>query len=393
MEIINWLKEGVALLEREFVKYGLIDPSKHTSGKTVISPTSSSEKVDIQEIVQPGPEGNSNLLFERDKKKTCESKELVSDSKPEKFEVTAYKTNTQLNSSASPDLDNVDSDDYGWPLELVLVRHGHSEGNEAVNRSSRNDLSAYTPEFKKKHSSTYRLTDKGIMQAQIAGKWIRENIGEVFDRYYTSEYVRAMETSAYLNLPNAKWYTEIVLRERDKGWLDNTSHADKKHLFADELERRKRDAFFWAPPGGESLANVCIRVEHTFATLRRECSNQKVIIVCHGEVMWAFRVRIEKLSQIRFHQLKASSDPKDRIHNAQILHYSRIDPVTNKVWPYFRFMRSNCPWNQEYSSGSWIEFERPTYTNEELMNSAQLVPRYVNSDYLINLKTEEESDL
>ena len=70
-----------------------------------------------------------------------------------------------------------------WPLELVLVRHGQSEGNEAVARSQRGDLSAYTPEFKNKHSSTYRLTDKGIEQAKVAGQWIRENIGDKFDRY------------------------------------------------------------------------------------------------------------------------------------------------------------------------------------------------------------------
>ena len=70
-----------------------------------------------------------------------------------------------------------------WPLELVLVRHGQSEGNEAVARSQTGDLSAYTPEFKNKHSSTYRLTDKGIQQAKVAGQWIRDNIGDKFDRY------------------------------------------------------------------------------------------------------------------------------------------------------------------------------------------------------------------
>lgn len=275
-----------------------------------------------------------------------------------------------------------------WPLELVLVRHGQSEGNEAVARSQHGDLSAYTPEFQQKHSSTYRLTDKGIQQAQVAGQWIRENIGDKFDRYYTSEYVRAMETSALLDLPNAKWYTEIVLRERDKGKMDNTSAIAKKTIFADEMERRKRDAFFWAPPGGESLADVCIRVEHTFNTLRRDCSNQRVIIVCHGEVMWAFRVRIERLSQIRFHQLQASKDPKDAIHNTQVLHYSRIHPVTGEVFPYFRFLRNSCPWKPEFSSDSWMEFERPIYTNEELLESVHSVPRYVNK----KMTTEENPE-
>lgn len=107
----------------------------------------------------------------------------------------------------------------GWPYELILVRHGQSEGNLAVSRSEKGDLSSYTPEFKNKHSSSYRLTDKGVKQAKVTGEWIRENIGDQFDRYYTSEYVRAMETAAHLGLPNAQWYTEIVLRERDKGTI------------------------------------------------------------------------------------------------------------------------------------------------------------------------------
>jgi len=289
-----------------------------------------------------------------------------------------YKEKQKIASFIETKKEKVPSD-ARWPYELILVRHGQSEGNEAVSRSKRGDLSAYTPEFKLKHSSAYRLTDKGVEQAKVAGKWIRENIGDHFDRYYTSEYVRAMETSALLDLPDAKWYTEIVLRERDKGQLDNVSWIERNEKFADEMARRKRDSFFWAPPGGESLANICNRIEHTFNTLRKECVNKRVLIVCHGEVMWAFRVRIERLSQIKFHQLQSSQNPKDLIHNTTILHYSRIHPVTKEVFPYFKFMRSTCPWKPEYNSDGWMEFDRPIYSNEELLQSAQSVPRYVNN--------------
>jgi len=188
-----------------------------------------------------------------------------------------------------------------------------------------------------------------------------------------------METAALLELPDANWYTEIMLRERDKGQLDNVSWVERNEKFKDEMKRRKRDAFFWTPPSGESLANICNRIDHTFQTLRKDCSNQRVIIVCHGEVMWAFRVRLERLSQIRFHQLQNSQDPKDLIHNSQILHYTRIHPTTGEVFPYFKFLRSVCPWKPEYSQEDWMEFERPTYSNEELMASAQTVPRYVNN--------------
>jgi hypothetical protein len=58
-----------------------------------------------------------------------------------------------------------------------------------------------------------------------------------------------METATLLDLPAAEWYTEIVLRERDKGVLDNVSWTEKNEKYSHELELRKRDAFFWAPPG------------------------------------------------------------------------------------------------------------------------------------------------
>lgn len=265
------------------------------------------------------------------------------------------------------------------PLELVLVRHGQSEGNEAHHRSKKGDLSAYTPEFKKRHSSSYRLTDNGINQANLASSWIKDNIGDSFDRYYTSEFVRAMETASLLDFPDAQWYTEVVLRERDKGVLDNLPWTEKNQHHKYDLELRKRDSFFWAPPGGESIANVCVRVDHTFNTLRRECGNKRVIIVCHGEVMWAFRVRLERLSQIIYHQLRSSKDPKDNIHHAQVLHYSRIHPTTGEVYPNFRFMRSACPWKPNVADEQWMEFDRPTYSNEELMQSVLTVKRYVNN--------------
>jgi NAD+ kinase len=90
------------------------------------------------------------------------------------------------------------------PIDLILVRHGESEGNLAHSRARyHNDTSAFENEhFTKKHSSQWRLTDLGREQAVKAGEWIREHIGPI-DFFLTSEYVRAMETSALLNLPNA----------------------------------------------------------------------------------------------------------------------------------------------------------------------------------------------
>jgi len=58
--------------------------------------------------------------------------------------------------------------------------------------------------------------------------------------------------------------------------------------------------------------------------------------------------------------------------------------VSGEVAGHFKWMRSVCPWKPEYSCG-WMEFDRPTYSNDELMKSVQTVPRYVN-----NRKEEDE---
>ena len=87
------------------------------------------------------------------------------------------------------------------PIDLILVRHGQSEGNIANKSSREGDNKFFTPEFRNRHSRDFRLTDKGIDQAKSAGKWIQANIPMPLDRFYTSDYMRAKETAAYLDLP------------------------------------------------------------------------------------------------------------------------------------------------------------------------------------------------
>jgi len=71
-------------------------------------------------------------------------------------------------------------------------------------------------EWREKHSSQWRLTDKGRKQAQAAGVWLKENFSKdmcfKFDSYYTSEYVRAVESAALLGLENADWNVDFHLR-------------------------------------------------------------------------------------------------------------------------------------------------------------------------------------
>jgi broad specificity phosphatase PhoE len=263
------------------------------------------------------------------------------------------------------------------PIDLVLVRHGQSEGNLAQAKSKKGDDSFWTGEFSQRPSSMYRLTKKGVEQAKSAGEWIKENISPRFDRYYCSEYLRAMETAAYLEFENAEWFSEFYLREQDMGVLAGKSSQQRKEEYAHELARRDRDAFYYAPPGGESIAECALRVEKWISQLRQNAAGMKVIAVCHGNIMKAIRLRIEKMTSAEWH--KFDNDPYYQTYNSQVLHYSRRDPVTGRIGHDINWFRTYCPWNPSKTPTDWVRVYRPSWTNEQLLSWAELTPRLVDN--------------
>ena len=107
------------------------------------------------------------------------------------------------------------------PIDLVLVRHGAAEGNLAFKESRKGNNALFTNEFMSRHESKWSLTSEGRHQAIETGKWIQENISPFFGAYLTSEYIRALETAALLNFPNAHWEKNGFLRERNFGRLSS----------------------------------------------------------------------------------------------------------------------------------------------------------------------------
>ncbi len=264
------------------------------------------------------------------------------------------------------------------PVDLVLVRHGESEGNIANKLSRQGDNSCFTPDFRERIGACWRLTNKGREQAKITGEWIR-NSGLRFDRYYVSEYIRALETAGHLELPDAEWLVDFYLRERDWGDMEVLPDDKRREKFAQSLRRRQQDSFYWTPPNGESLAQLCLRIDRVIDTLHRECSDKRVLVVCHGEVMWGFRVRLERMSQTKFRELDLSTDPRDRIHNCQVLHYTRCNPDSGELLPYLSWVRSVNPFDPTLSSNEWRAIQRQRYTNSDLLNRVAIVPQIISA--------------
>lgn len=263
------------------------------------------------------------------------------------------------------------------PLDLILVRHGESEGNVANHATKHGDDSHFTDDFLSRHSSLWRLTDKGIEQAIAAGAWIRANLGAEFGKYYVSEYLRAKETAAHLALPTAAWFPSLWLRERDWGALDSMTQTERQERYAFEIARRTIDPFHWTPPHGESMAQLCLRVDRVLGTLHRE-ADSSAIVVCHGEVMQTFRVLLERQGIQTFIEIDRSKDPLDEIHNCSILHYTRRDPESGEISPYLSWMRSTCPWDLSLSANTWQPIVRRRFSNDALLAECELTTRLVH---------------
>ncbi len=265
------------------------------------------------------------------------------------------------------------------PIDLVLVRHGQSEGNKAKRLSEAGDHTAFERIFKNRHTRSFRLTESGRAQAERAGAWLRSEFGpHFFDRCFTSEYARAMETAALLGIPQATWFTQPYLSERDWGDLDKYNEDERKDRFARELEMRGVEPFFWRPPNGETFMDLCLRLDRVLFTLHRECSDKRVILVCHGEVLWAFRVLVERLPQSAFKERHLSKNPDDRIHNCQVLHYTRRDPNTGELGRYANWVRMVRPTTNPVTDFGWQPIVRPRYTNEDLHAIVEQYPAVLN---------------
>ena len=267
------------------------------------------------------------------------------------------------------------------PTNLVLVRHGESESNVANAHSRDGDGSMFTPEFSNRHTSAIRLTDRGIQQAKAAGRWLKEQNLDTFFRYYVSEYARAIETAGYLNLSGANWYTDNQLRERERGMMEHLPDDVRRIKFKECLDIYDRHHFYGTYPNGESMADVCNRIRcNTLDTLHRECSDKDVIIVAHGEVIWAFRIILERISANEYNKLEREKSKWFKIGNGQIVHYTRVDPYNpSNILPRMGWVRSINPYDPEYAGHDWKEIpRRKTYSNDELLEMANQFPRIIS---------------
>lgn len=196
----------------------------------------------------------------------------------------------------------------GWPKQLILVRHAESEGNVlTVDQRANYDLATHA----------YKLTERGRKQAEITGKYLRDQFG-LFDRYYVSYYTRAKETMNIM-YPGTKVFEDSRLAEAQRGMYHTMPRDEIAKLYPGELARKDREGVYhYRPWGGENWADVELRIHSFLGTLNRDYEDEKVIIVVHGHWLILFQKLMEHFSideAMRRYQTGVSENAAVTIYN------------------------------------------------------------------------------
>jgi len=187
-----------------------------------------------------------------------------------------------------------------WPQALWLVRHGESAGNVAAlaaEASGEGRIDIATRDM------DVPLSDRGERQAKALGAWIGEQPKDQRPTaVLASPYTRACQTAeiamAAAGLTNVEIAVDERLREREFGQLDRLTKAGIIERYPGEAERRGfLGKFYYRPIGGESWADVVLRLRSLVDTVSRTCTNERLLVVSHQVVVLMFRYILEGMRE------------------------------------------------------------------------------------------------
>lgn len=197
-------------------------------------------------------------------------------------------------------------DDLAW---LGVIRHGESDGNVAAKRAEAAGAEVVDIAI---GDADVPLTATGRQQAAAVGRWLDTlPPGERPEIVVTSPYRRAQETAEIAVASAAGAYRLLVderLRDRELGVLDRLTRQGVAVRMPEEAERRRRlGRFYYRPPGGESWADVALRLRAMLGDLRRDHRDRRVLLVAHEAVAYILRYLVEGLNLAQLVELSGGS--------------------------------------------------------------------------------------
>jgi broad specificity phosphatase PhoE len=212
--------------------------------------------------------------------------------------------------------------------EIVLVRHGESTGNVA--RTDAMDAGAETIAVGLRDPDV-PLTATGEEQARSVGEWLAET-SVAPDLVYCSPYLRARKT-AELALVAADLGLAIRLderlRDRELGVLDLLTHDGVVSRFPEEEARRRwLGKLYYRPPGGESWADVALRLRSFISDLMVAAPDaRRALLVSHDAVIMLLRYVLEGWDE----ETLIDTAARTEVANASVTRLM-LDPDRSPLW-------------------------------------------------------------
>ncbi|HVW80129.1 MAG TPA: histidine phosphatase family protein [Mycobacteriales bacterium] len=208
----------------------------------------------------------------------------------------------------------------GWPQRLWFVRHAESLGNVANAEARKAQALRLTLEA---NDSSIALSERGVAQATAFGRWMGGLPAEERPtQLLISPYLRTRDTTRLLleaaGLDALPVTVDERLRDREQGTLDRLTAAGFRDRYPDEAARRDYVGKFWFRPlGGESWADVALRLRAALLECRLTMPDERVLVVTHDVVILLARYVIERLTP------EQAVEWSGQLRNCSLTAYSR----------------------------------------------------------------------
>ncbi len=204
--------------------------------------------------------------------------------------------------------------------ELWLARHAESAGNVAATRAEAEGLEVIPLDVR---DADVELSPTGLEQAQALGDWLQPRVPDI-DTLWSSPYARARGTLAAAlgeRHGDRVVFSDERLRDRELGVLDLLTHTGVQARFPGELARRRHlGKFYHRPPGGESWADVALRLRSFFRDYEAAAGDRAFVMAHDAIVMVSLYVLLgwSEPELLEFAQANL-------VGNASVTHLERVD--------------------------------------------------------------------
>jgi probable phosphoglycerate mutase len=196
---------------------------------------------------------------------------------------------------------------------LWIVRHGQSAGNVASEAAQAANLGMIDIDTR---DVDVPLSDLGHEQAGALGRWFAAlPEAQKPEIVLSSPYVRARQTARAIceaggvGESGRQPIVDERLREREFGVLDRLTTSGIRQRHPDLADHRARlGKFYFRAPGGESWADVILRLRSALDTVSLHHADRRVLIVCHQVVVLCLRYILEELDEAQILAIDGQGD-------------------------------------------------------------------------------------